>query len=163
MIGWTGLAPWEFEFPFPGSLTSTFLAPANAGGGRLTLVKITESVPMQREGFDQYACQHAHPSTRSSAGCGRSAPAQKKLNASGRPNFGIRRMLASRGVPRRAVEEVAASSAVAGRMAHIRQSRPDYGLGFQGESPENFSMCSLFARTRNVDGGRRQVPRRARI
>ena len=22
---WTGLAPWEFEFPFPGSLTSTFL------------------------------------------------------------------------------------------------------------------------------------------
>jgi len=30
MIGWTGLAPWEFEFPFPGSLTSTFLA----GAGR---------------------------------------------------------------------------------------------------------------------------------
>jgi hypothetical protein len=25
MIGWTGLAPWEFEFPFPGSLTSTLL------------------------------------------------------------------------------------------------------------------------------------------
>jgi len=25
MIGWTGLAPWEFEFPFPGSLTSTFV------------------------------------------------------------------------------------------------------------------------------------------
>ena len=24
----TGLAPWEFEFPFPGSLTSTFLAGA---------------------------------------------------------------------------------------------------------------------------------------
>ena len=23
MIWWTGLAPWEFEFPFPGSLTST--------------------------------------------------------------------------------------------------------------------------------------------
>jgi len=22
MIRWTGLAPWEFEFPFPGSLTS---------------------------------------------------------------------------------------------------------------------------------------------
>jgi len=21
---WTGLAPWEFEFPFPDSLTSTF-------------------------------------------------------------------------------------------------------------------------------------------
>ena len=25
MIGWTGLAPWEYDFPFPGSLTSTFL------------------------------------------------------------------------------------------------------------------------------------------
>jgi len=25
MIRWTGLAPWEFKFPFPGSLTSTFL------------------------------------------------------------------------------------------------------------------------------------------
>ena len=23
MIWWTGLAPWEFEFPFPGNLTST--------------------------------------------------------------------------------------------------------------------------------------------
>ena len=25
MIRWTGLAPWEFQFPFPGSLTSPFL------------------------------------------------------------------------------------------------------------------------------------------
>ena len=25
MIRWTSLASWEFEFPFPGSLTSTFL------------------------------------------------------------------------------------------------------------------------------------------
>jgi len=25
MIRWTGLAPWDFEFPFLGSLTSTFL------------------------------------------------------------------------------------------------------------------------------------------
>ena len=25
MIRWTGLAPWEVDFPFPGSLTSTFL------------------------------------------------------------------------------------------------------------------------------------------
>jgi len=25
MIRWTGLAPWGFEFPFPGSLISTFL------------------------------------------------------------------------------------------------------------------------------------------
>ena len=29
MIRWTGLAPWEFEFPFPGSLTSTFLGAGN--------------------------------------------------------------------------------------------------------------------------------------
>jgi len=29
MIRWTGLAPWEFEFPFPGSLTSTFLGRGN--------------------------------------------------------------------------------------------------------------------------------------
>ena len=27
MIGWTGLEPWGFEFPFPGSLTTTFLPP----------------------------------------------------------------------------------------------------------------------------------------
>jgi len=26
MIWWTGLAPWEFEFPFPVSLISTFLS-----------------------------------------------------------------------------------------------------------------------------------------
>ena len=26
MIWWTGLVPWQFEFPFPGSLTSTFNA-----------------------------------------------------------------------------------------------------------------------------------------
>ena len=25
MIRWTDLAPWDFEFPFPGSLASTFL------------------------------------------------------------------------------------------------------------------------------------------
>ena len=28
MIRWTGLAPWEFEFHFPGSLTSACLVPA---------------------------------------------------------------------------------------------------------------------------------------
>jgi len=27
MIWWTDLAPWEFEFSFPGSLVSTFLYP----------------------------------------------------------------------------------------------------------------------------------------
>jgi len=29
MIRWTGLAPWKFEFPFPSSLTSTFLEHGN--------------------------------------------------------------------------------------------------------------------------------------
>ena len=29
MTRWTGLAPCEFEFPFPGSLTSTFLMQAD--------------------------------------------------------------------------------------------------------------------------------------
>jgi len=29
MIRWIGLAPWKFEFPFAGSLTSTFLEPAH--------------------------------------------------------------------------------------------------------------------------------------
>ena len=33
MIRWTGLAPGEFEFPFPGSLTSTFYEdPTSAAG-----------------------------------------------------------------------------------------------------------------------------------
>jgi len=32
MIWLTGLAPWEFEFPFPGSLTSTFLVQWFRGG-----------------------------------------------------------------------------------------------------------------------------------
>ena len=27
MLLWTDLAPWEFEFPFPGSRVSTFLPP----------------------------------------------------------------------------------------------------------------------------------------
>ena len=31
MIRWTGLAPWEFEFPFAGSLTSTFLGITRRG------------------------------------------------------------------------------------------------------------------------------------
>ena len=31
MIRWTGLAPWEFEFPFPGSLTNTFLVQVHPG------------------------------------------------------------------------------------------------------------------------------------
>ena len=36
MIRWTGLALWGFEFPFPGSLTSTFILrlPTSASGRR---------------------------------------------------------------------------------------------------------------------------------
>ena len=30
MIRWTGLAPWDFESTFPGSLASTLLAPSRA-------------------------------------------------------------------------------------------------------------------------------------
>ena len=60
MIWWTGLAPWEFEFPFRGSLASAFLAgvlrPVYAGphlnsrlgvqkkmGSRLPCVKCPEN------------------------------------------------------------------------------------------------------------------------
>ena len=35
MIRWTGLAPWEFGFPFPGSLTSTFLVTTYSVVGNL--------------------------------------------------------------------------------------------------------------------------------
>ena len=31
MIRWTGLALWEFEFPFPGSLTHAHLLPLTSG------------------------------------------------------------------------------------------------------------------------------------
>ena len=46
MNKWTGLAPWEFEFPFPGSLTSTFItAQAHLSTlpqpGWLTILKFT--------------------------------------------------------------------------------------------------------------------------
>jgi len=37
MTRWTGLAPWEFEFPFPGRLTSTFLKLGRAGESKWRL------------------------------------------------------------------------------------------------------------------------------
>jgi len=40
MIRWTGLAPWELESPFLGSLTSTFLAHA----GKKSTLKIEGSI-----------------------------------------------------------------------------------------------------------------------
>ena len=62
MIRWTGLAPWDFEFPFPGSLISTFLesnlctcstsgkaVPAQAGRqrGECECVRVCESGPLR--------------------------------------------------------------------------------------------------------------------
>ena len=50
MIRWTGLAPWEFEFPFPGSLTSTqTLTPSTQGGGAATTKKATTSAHADKE------------------------------------------------------------------------------------------------------------------
>ena len=43
MIRWTGLAPREFEFPFPGSLTSTFLVRGGTVRGPLTQVGLLVS------------------------------------------------------------------------------------------------------------------------
>ena len=43
MVRWTGLAPWESEFPFPGSLTSTFLAQVEH------LVRLMREVQRDRE------------------------------------------------------------------------------------------------------------------
>jgi len=42
MIRWTGLAPWEFEFPFPGSLT----AGGQEGGGELVAQAPAPSPPL---------------------------------------------------------------------------------------------------------------------
>ena len=47
MIRWTGLAPWEFEFSFPGSLTSTSLVLTRnlgAGGARLGAAAVQDRV-----------------------------------------------------------------------------------------------------------------------
>ena len=45
MIRWTGLAPWVFESPFPGSLTSTFLG----RGERLRRAKEERNRGQERE------------------------------------------------------------------------------------------------------------------
>ena len=54
LIRWTGLAPWDFEFPFPGSLTSTFLvgrahlssATERNGGGRAPMRQSAAAVDL---------------------------------------------------------------------------------------------------------------------
>ena len=40
---WTVLAPWEFEFPFPGSLISTFLNPGCDGQGCVQEIHLLSS------------------------------------------------------------------------------------------------------------------------
>ena len=51
MIRWTGLASWEFEFPFPGSLTSTFLV------RRYTVQGLLEHIVHHNVGASAYAYQ----------------------------------------------------------------------------------------------------------
>jgi len=47
MIRWTGLAPWEFEFTFPGSLIFTFLVSLH-----LRRVDRHDQVPRGQAGFN---------------------------------------------------------------------------------------------------------------
>ena len=76
MIRRTGLAPWEFEFPFPGSLTSTFLrmvltmqyrAVRDGGAGLRRLI----NVPIRRPSAQ---AQPPSPSRHSRAGTPPSRP-----------------------------------------------------------------------------------------
>ena len=50
MIRWTGLAPWEFEFPFPGSLTSTFLVGHVFKAHRLLYTSLTSAESLVMSG-----------------------------------------------------------------------------------------------------------------
>jgi len=107
VIRWTGLAPWEFQFLLPGSLTSTFLTPS---------------------------------------ACERTARV---------PGLGIRVsgfMFRVGGFVR---EEVGAGDLAGCRanMAHIRQSRPDSGCGFQVKVLKTFQVfpSSLGSGTRHGD------------
>jgi len=50
IVRWTGLAPWEFEFPFPGSFTSTFLQVRGCG------VRGRPCVPHLDPGATLWAC-----------------------------------------------------------------------------------------------------------
>ena len=44
IIWWTGLAPWQFEFPFPGSLMFTFLCGMQVKVSvSTTMAKMTET------------------------------------------------------------------------------------------------------------------------
>jgi hypothetical protein len=61
MIWWTGLAPWLFEFPFPGSFTSSFssilffihnLLQIFGGGGTKPAQRIPKTGYELRSGFE---------------------------------------------------------------------------------------------------------------
>ena len=52
MIRWTGLVPFEFEFPFPGSLTSTVLRFISLSPKRQTL--IAEKLSNEYVGLTQF-------------------------------------------------------------------------------------------------------------
>jgi len=52
MIKWTSLAPWEFEFPFPGSLTSTFLVCSSTRGSQpIARARNLRPAPRRRSGM----------------------------------------------------------------------------------------------------------------
>ena len=57
MIRWTGLAPWEIEFPFPGSLTSTFLRQVQLAPKRGEYVRVLTDACAQG-----YLVHKKHPS-----------------------------------------------------------------------------------------------------
>ena len=65
MIAWTGFAPWELEFPLPGSLTSTFQATkAKYGGGRAPSVSMSLDKSGQKddaEGKKDTPCKDKPP------------------------------------------------------------------------------------------------------
>ena len=60
MIRWIGLAPWEFESPFPGSLTSTFLIylrhRLQAGGGRDGMKNFKTKMSLDRK-IPRFVCR----------------------------------------------------------------------------------------------------------
>ena len=53
MICWTGLAPWEYEFPFPGSLIYTFLR------GVTPLLEVAEKTSKERGTLLSQLARHA--------------------------------------------------------------------------------------------------------
>jgi len=66
MIRWTGLAPWGFEFPFPGSLLSTFLGIRQYSAGisaTLRVFREPETKPGRNDAAGSALDMGAHPGT----------------------------------------------------------------------------------------------------